>query len=247
MANAMKQRLGVSAEQLGTSGEPATGPIAAVLEYVDAGAKLLLPRYSRYFASLLGLESDDVYLDVACGSGVFLRRRAGHVHRVAGIDHTRSGIGLARRLLRKRLDEGSAQLVLADAVELPWPDATFTAASCNCLDCFAPGKPAQTVAEMHRVLRPGGRVVIGLETSMSDPESAIAAMHPILRPVGRVLARVFAGSRYEDPGRARAYEQRTGMSMFTDEEFTSLLEDAGFTQVSLPAGTWSRFATARRE
>lgn len=247
MSNSMKQRLGASAEHLGTHGKPATGPIATVLEYLDAGVKLLLPGYSGHFAGLLGLEPDDVYLDVACGSGVFLRRRASHVRRVAGIDHTPIGIGLARRLLRQRLVDGSAQLEVADAVELPWPDATFTAVSCNCLDCFAPGKPARTVAEMHRVLRPGGRVVIGLENSISDPEAAIAAMHPILRPLGRLLARVFAGSRYEDPARARAYEQRTGISMFTDEELIALLEDAGFTQVALPAGTWSRFATAHRD
>ncbi len=100
---------------------------------------------------------------------------------------------------------------------------------------------------MHRVLRPGGRVVIGLENSISEPETAIAGMHPVLRPMVRLLARVLAGSRCEDSARARAYEKRTGLSMFTDEELAALLEDAGFSQVTLPTGTWGRFATARRD
>ena len=34
----------------------------------------------------LQLRADNELLDVACGSGAFLARQAGHVHRVAGID-----------------------------------------------------------------------------------------------------------------------------------------------------------------
>ena len=129
----------------------------------------------------------------------------------------------------------------------PWPDATFTAVSCNCLDCFAPGKPAQAVAEMHRVLRPGGRVVIGLESQMADPETAVQGMRPMLRPPARLLGKAFSGSRHADPESARRYEQRTGMSMFTDAELVQLLTDAGFTDIEMPTGTWSRYATARHD
>jgi len=36
--------------------------------------------------SLADLQPDDIFLDVACGTGVFLRRHAAHVQRVAGMD-----------------------------------------------------------------------------------------------------------------------------------------------------------------
>jgi ubiquinone/menaquinone biosynthesis C-methylase UbiE len=247
VARSLRERVGATPEQIGARGEPATGLLASAMFWVDAGVLLALPTYAPHFSRLLDLQPEDVYLDVACGSGVFLRRRANHVHKVAGIDHTPVGIDIARRLLRDRIAAGTAQVVLGDAVELPWPDGTFTAVSSNCLDCFAPGKPAQTMTEIHRVLRPGGRVLIGLEGSMADPEPAIKAMHPILQPAGRMLARMNAGARYEDPARAREYEQRTGMSMFTDAEFEALLADAGFTHITMPTGTWSRYATARHD
>ena len=77
----------------------------------------------------------------------------------AGIDHSDTQIAMARRLLRERLDAGTAELVEGDVTELPWPDQTFTAVLCNCVDCF-PDKQQQAFTEMHRVLRPGGRIVV---------------------------------------------------------------------------------------
>jgi ubiquinone/menaquinone biosynthesis C-methylase UbiE len=238
--------VGVLSDLVNEQGAKASGRAGAVLVGLTTAIDMLVPWYSPYFTSLLGLRPADTYLDVACGAGVFLRRRAKHVHRVAGIDHSDVSIRMARRVLRDRLADGSAQVVEGDAVVLPWPDETFSAVSCNCIDCFAPGKPAQTVQEMHRVLKPGGRVVIGLEAQMADPDQAVAAMRPWLRPVGRVLARVFGPSRYTDPGRARAYERRTGMSMILDSELRGMLEDAGFVDVTLPLGTWNVFATGRK-
>ena len=48
------------------------------------------------------------------------------------------------------------------------------------------------------------------------------------------------------PPPARAYEQRTGMSMILDDELRAMLEDAGFIDVTLPPGTWNVFATAHK-
>ncbi len=238
--------VGVLSDRVSEQGAKASGRAGAVLVGLTTAIDMCNPWYSPYFSRLLGLKPEDIHLDVACGAGVFLRRRAGHVRRVAGIDHSDVSVRMARRLLRDRLVEGSAQVVEGDAVVLPWPDGTFTAVSCNCIDCFAPGKPARTVQEMYRVLKPGGRVVIGLEAQMADPQQAVAGMRPWLRPLGRMLARVFAGSRYTDPDRARAYETRTGMSMILEPELRAMLQDAGFVDVTLPPGTWSVFATGRK-
>jgi SAM-dependent methyltransferase len=50
---------------------------------------------------------------------------------------------------------------IADAASLPFPDASFDAVFCwhLCMH-LAPEKVAAVIAEAHRVLRPGGRLVI---------------------------------------------------------------------------------------
>jgi ubiquinone/menaquinone biosynthesis C-methylase UbiE len=110
-------------------------------------------------AERLELRRDDILLDVACGSGALLDRYAGDAQHVAGIDLSDIQIDLARRRLHDRIADGSAEIVVGDAAHLPWEDGTFTAASCvGSLDYFA--DPDAAVKEIHRVLRPGGRVVL---------------------------------------------------------------------------------------
>jgi SAM-dependent methyltransferase len=111
------------------------------------------------FARALNLEPDDEVLDVACGSGTFLRLHAAHVQLIAGLDHSEDLIDIALRENRERVEAGTAEFVVGDATDLPWPDNRFSVVTCNCIDCF--GKKARpALEEMHRVLQPGGRVVV---------------------------------------------------------------------------------------
>lgn len=120
-------------------------------------------------ARLLDLQPEDDVLDVACGSGVFLRKYGAGAHRIAGLDHSEIAVRLARRQNQQRIAAGTAEIVQGDSAALPWGDATFTAVTCNCLGCFA--QPLQSVREMHRVLRPGGRLVLAVDFH-PNPESA---------------------------------------------------------------------------
>jgi len=115
----------------------------------------------RQIAELLELKSDDEVLDVACGSGVFLKKYASHVGRIAGLDHSDVQVGVAKRLHKDRIAAGTAEIVQGDGVRLPWPDNTFSAVTSNCLGCFADPEPA--AREILRVLKPGGRVVLMLD------------------------------------------------------------------------------------
>jgi SAM-dependent methyltransferase len=112
-------------------------------------------------AEALDLRPEDELLEVACGSGVFLTNHASDVSFVAGLDLSDLQIDLARQRLAERITSGTAEIVKGDAVELPWEDARFSAVTCmGSMEAFP--DPSRALAEMFRVLRPGGRAVLEL-------------------------------------------------------------------------------------
>ena len=69
---------------------------------------------------------------------------------------------MARKRLAERISAGTAEIVLGDAMALPWEDGRFSVISClNCLK-FVPDPP-QALREMHRVLRSDGRLVLTID------------------------------------------------------------------------------------
>jgi len=99
-------------------------------------------------------------LDVACGTGdlaLELRRRIGPDGRVVGCDFSEPMLELARA---KSGEHGLAvEFGWADALDLPYGDGSFDAVTIG----FGARNLADLdrgIAEMTRVLRPGGRLVI---------------------------------------------------------------------------------------
>ena len=117
------------------------------------------PRISS--ADALQLGPDDSLLELGCGAGGFLAGQADRVQRVAGIDLSDIQVGLARQRLGEQIAAGTAQIVHGDAAALPWPDASFTVVTCMSVFEAFPDPPA-VVAEVFRVLRPGGRAVLNI-------------------------------------------------------------------------------------
>jgi SAM-dependent methyltransferase len=110
-------------------------------------------------ADALQLGPDDSLLELGCGAGGFLAGQADRVHSVAGVDLSDIQIGLARKRLGQHIAAGTAEIVHGDAAALPWPDASFTVVTCMSVFEAFPDPPA-VVAEVFRVLRPGGRAVL---------------------------------------------------------------------------------------
>lgn len=143
-------------QRIETQGRWPRGRIGRVFAWVG-------PRMSGWlydaFAQTLDLQPEDEVLDVACGTGAFLRKHASHARRIAGLDHSEVGIDVALRENSQRVVAGTAEFVVGDVTALPWPDGSFSAVTSNCVECYEErAQPA--LAEMHRVLRPGGRAVV---------------------------------------------------------------------------------------
>jgi ubiquinone/menaquinone biosynthesis C-methylase UbiE len=122
----------------------------------------MVGRLYPMLARELALRADDDLLDIGCGSARLLAEHATQVRSVTGLDRSAIQVGLARERLAARIAAGSAEIVLGDAMTLPWEDARFSViCSLNCLK-FVP-EPATALREMQRVLRPGGRLVLTID------------------------------------------------------------------------------------
>jgi SAM-dependent methyltransferase len=98
-------------------------------------------------------------LEVGCGGGRLLERVLAAGGRAAGVDHSPDMLELSRKRNRGAVETGALELKLADAEQLPWPDATFSVLlSANTF--FFIERPERALAEFYRVLAPGGRIVV---------------------------------------------------------------------------------------
>ena len=138
------------------AGEP------SVWEMVDEGwgrqavdfATLAEPNSVREYVTMqhrLGVDRGDRLVDVACGSGLALELAGLRGAGCAGIDASPRLIAVARDR------NPDADLRVGDMHALPWPDAAFDVAT-----SFRGiwGTTPEALAEVHRVLVPGGRVGI---------------------------------------------------------------------------------------
>lgn len=134
------------------------------------------PRLRGHLADLLELRPGQHVLDVGCGSGTLalaLAQRVGPSGAVTGIDAAPEMLAAARsRAAHRRV---LMRLQLAAAQALPFPDASFDAAVSSLVLHHLPeaDRPV-AVAELVRVVRPGGRLVL-------------ADYRPPVRPVARLV------------------------------------------------------------
>ena len=131
----------------------------------------------------LGLGTGSVVLDVACGPGNF----TGHFGSVVGPTGLAVGLDASDTMLQKAVETNSAPSVAyvrGDAEKLPFADATFDAVSCFAA-LYLIADPFATLAEIARVLRPGGRVAI---------LTSFAGHTPVMKAVTR-LTHVTSGVR----------------------------------------------------
>ena len=133
---------------------------AAAAGFQDAGAyEQIMGRWSRRLAPLLirfgGLAHGDRVLDVGCGTGslTFTLPEVANVASVTGVDLTEPFLAFARA----RNSDPRLHFEQVDARNLPFADNTFDRAFSLLVLQFIPDAE-RAVAEMRRVVRPGGSI-----------------------------------------------------------------------------------------
>jgi demethylmenaquinone methyltransferase/2-methoxy-6-polyprenyl-1,4-benzoquinol methylase len=175
-------------------------------------------------------------LDVATGSGDLASAIGKNFPgcRVIGADFCRPMLEVARR-------NGLAELVEADGMNLPFPDATFDAVTA----AFGLRNMASWqsgLSEMSRVLKPGGHLLI-LDFSLPTL--------PVIRPLYRFyLHRILPIIAGIATGRTDAYEYLGGsIEQFpSGKAMTSLIDSCGFREAKahpLTLGTVSIYTATR--
>lgn len=112
-----------------------------------------------------------VALDVATGGGHTALALAAHYGRVVASDLTAPMLAAAESFIRRQ-GVDNVEFRLADAEALPFADAMFDAVSCRIAPHHFPN-PATFVAEVARVLKPGGLFL--LEDSIVPDDPALDA------------------------------------------------------------------------
>lgn len=150
-------------------------------------------------AELLSPLTGDV-LEIGAGTGVNLEHYGTNVTRLVMTEPDRH---MRRRLVdRVEVGGGGVEVLGAPAHTLPFPDGSFDALVSTLVLCSV-ADPAAVLAEIRRVLRPGGRLVF-IEHVAAEEGSSRQRWQRRLEPVWKLLADGCHVTRRTDLAIARA-------------------------------------------
>lgn len=186
--------------------------------------------YERFFVPAIGapvaadtiriaaLRPGERVLDVACGTGVVARlaaQQVGPTGAVAGLDLNPGMLAVARSATPP---DTTIEWHEASAEEMPLPDSSFDVVLCQMGLQFVPDRAA-ALREMHRTLKPGGRLVLNVP----------GPVPPVMEIMAEGLAR--------HVGAETAGFVHHIFSLHNVDEVRDLLSGAGFHDVSVESDT----------
>jgi SAM-dependent methyltransferase len=136
------------------------------------------------------LQPGERVLDVACGTGVVARlavKPVGSTGQIIGLDNDAEKLGVARSL--PLLPGVSLAWQEGNALAMPFADASFDALLCQQGLQFFPDRPT-ALREMHRVLVPGGRLVLSVWGPLEQCPGYAALVGALEHHLGTVAASV---------------------------------------------------------
>jgi SAM-dependent methyltransferase len=117
---------------------------------------------NRLTLASLALEPDDQVIEVGFGAGDLINRVAPVVAKgsITGVDFSPEMVAACRRRFASLIRAGHVELRCASAEHLPFDSDRFTKA-CTVNTVYFFSDPAVPLSELWRVLRVGGRLVVG--------------------------------------------------------------------------------------
>jgi SAM-dependent methyltransferase len=157
--------------------------VAGARFYETLFVPALMAPFAPILADAAGVREGVHVLDVACGTGVVARealRRVGPTGRVVGLDRNPGMLAVAGE------QAPSIQWRDGTAESLPFPEASFDAVTSQFGLMFM-DRP-RALAEMRRVLRPGGRLAVAVWASIESMPLFAQELRLIARLCGEAAA-----------------------------------------------------------
>ena len=181
------------------------------------------PRWRRFMVDRLPRDGGHV-LDVATGTGLVAEELLARGFRVTGLDQSPGMLAAARARFA-----GRVELVEASADALPFPDASFDHLTFTYLLRYV-DDPGGTLAELARVVRPGGTVAM---VEFGLPRGIWRPPWDLWVGVGLPLAGRLVSPGWHEVGRFLGPSIREFYARLPEDALGGLWRGAGIGDVSL--------------
>ncbi len=193
-------------------------------EFAETHGERLSRRLSAAFA-VAGVRPGMKVLDVGCGRGEIVRHCARLGADAYGIDYAPVALDLARQIIAgDAAAPGRMGIARSDAKQIPFPSGTFDRALIfDVVEHLFPWELDLCLADIRRVLRPGGAVIVHTAPNVWYDRYA----YPLVRLVRRLLGQ---GAHY--PADPRALNVAANVEVHVNEQsqfsLANALRRAGF-------------------
>lgn len=207
-------------------------------DYRTADNENFYERAFDFIIDTLKPSPDTTFLDAGCGPAAHSVRLARRGFKVHAIDFSQSALGMARDYVESRGMEDRITLQRSSLLELSFPSSSFDYVLCWGVLMHVP-EVERAVAELSRVVKPGGVLVVS-ESNKSSLEAI--AMRNLRRLLGKEKATV-----KERPEGVEYWKDKDGDALVTRQANISWLirtfEECGLVLERRVAGQFSESYT----
>ena len=199
-----------------------------IQDYYTAPRHRLQTPTSRFVDEVIGLAEGDRLLDIGCSAGRYLLQFADSNAELIGLDLSAYALQVASEAWQATQSCAPPTFIAGTALELPLASASCSHVTSYVVLGYVPIRKA--LAEIKRVLRPGGRLVVTVEGAGFLRECWDRS--PTFGRQRLGLLRWWLGSRLMELGidwQGRgAFGRLTSLTLYSSSHIRSLLAEAGF-------------------